>query len=44
MCAELFCDSADKAVDLFKGADNIVIIGEVTVFLFATAVSCKGHY
>jgi len=41
MCAEYFCD---QAVDLFETEDDVVIIGEVTIFLFVMVVSCKGHY
>ena len=42
-CAELFCDGVDQAVDLFKAKDDVVTIGEVTIFLLAMAVFLNRH-
>jgi len=30
----------DEAVDLVEAEDDVVVIGKITVFLFAVAVTC----
>jgi hypothetical protein len=42
-CAELIGDGADEAVDLFEAEDDVVLIREVAVIVFALSVSCDGR-
>ena len=38
------CDGADEAVDFFEAEDDVVLIGEIAMIIFALSVSYAGGY